>query len=58
MVDELRPAAVLRRVHAALLEPAPQLVLVARPEPLQLERVQELEPSPRSLQVDLVPAER
>ena len=39
------------------LERAPQLGLVARPEAVLLERVDELDALPRRLQVDLVPAE-
>ena len=58
MVDELRPVLVRARVDAALVEPRAQLVRVARPEPVLLERVDEREAPPARREVDLVPAER
>ena len=58
VVDELRPVLVGRRVDAALREPGAQLVGIARPELELLERLDEPEPLPRRLQVDLVAPER
>ena len=44
---ELRPRPVGRRVDAALVQPRAQLVLVARPEAVLVERVDEPDPPPR-----------
>ena len=57
MIDELGPVLVGRRVDAALLEPRPQLVRVPRPQLEALQRLDEGQPRPRRLQVDLVPLE-
>ncbi len=57
MVDQLRPGRILRDVEAAPLEQLPQLRLVLRPDALLVEGVDEGDPAPRCLQVDLVAAE-
>jgi len=57
VVDELWPGAVAPGVDTALLEPAPQLGGVARPQALGRERVGQLEPAPGPPEVDLVAAE-
>ena len=58
VVDELRPVLVGLGVDPPLREPGAQLALVARPELVRLERLDEAEALPRALQVDLVAAER
>ena len=58
VVDELRPGLVVLRVDVAGVEPRAQLGLVARPQVVLVERVDELEPPPGRRQVDLVAAER
>ena len=57
VVDELRPVLVGVRVDAALGEPRAELVLVARPQLVRFERLDEPDAPPRALQVDLVPSE-
>ncbi len=58
VVDELRPVLVGLRVDSPLRQPGTQLALVARPELVRLERLDEADAPPRPLQVDLVAAER
>ena len=57
VVDELRPVLVRLGVDAALVSHARSSSVVARPELLRLERLDEADPPPRRLQVDLVPPE-
>ena len=57
VVDELRPRLVGVRVHPALLHPPAQVVGVARPHALGLQRVDQPETLPRRLEVDLVTPE-
>ncbi len=54
VVDELRPIPVGLGIDTALLQPGAQLVRVASPELVLLERLDEREPAPRALQVELV----
>ena len=54
MVDELSPAAVGARVDALLLQPAPELGLVPRPQLVPLERLHERQPAPGRREVDRV----
>ena len=58
VVDELRPVLVGLRVDSPLRQPGTQLALVARPELARLERLDEADALPRTLEVDLVAAER
>ena len=57
MVDQLRPRLVGGRVDAPLVQPRAQLVGVPRPEAVLLERLDEAESPPGSLQVELLAAE-
>ena len=57
MIDQLGPGLFVRRVHTGGVELRPQLVRVARPRVVRLQRVHELDPRPRPRQVDLVAAE-
>ena len=57
MVDQLRPRRVLRHVDVARLEQRAQLGLVAGPEALLGERVDELHAAPRRGEVDLLALE-
>src|SRR5204863_2548203 len=57
VVDELAPADVRARVDASLVEPLAEIGLVARPEALLLERVDELDALPGSGEVDVVASE-
>ena len=57
VVNELRPRRIVRDVDVSFPEPAAQVALVAGPEPLLLERVDELHSSPRRGEVDLLPLE-
>ena len=54
VVDQLRPVLVGVSGNAALREPGPQLVGIARPELVLLERLDERDTAPRCLQVELV----
>src|SRR5207248_6080263 len=58
VVDQLRPRRILRDVDATLLETAAQVVLVACPETMLLERLDEAQPPPRWCEIDLLIAER
>src|SRR5207248_4335742 len=57
MVDELRPRLVVARVDPAGVELRAQLVAVARPGVLLLERSDEPDASPRRCELDLVAPE-
>ena len=58
MVDELRPRLVLADVDARRDELRAQLVRIARPDAVRLERIGEAHALPRLGEVDVVPAER
>src|SRR5436305_4525372 len=57
VVDELRPARILRGVDAALVQTQAELVRVTRPELVLLEGVEKLQAPPRRLQIRFVPTE-
>ena len=58
MIHQLRPRLVVARVDTGSVELCAQLVGIARPGALLLQRLDELHPPPRARQVDLVPPER